>query len=165
MIYFFVLFIIVIIFLSLIILRLKSKETFVLDDPSNKPKIDFYQLNDFDYLNEVKKYEIILNEQEIQLSKEIITTPLEDQMELMIKNIQKAKKDANLKPYQIVDVFITITNTDLNQIITEEYDNIVERLRSNVHLNHKYISKDISKDIYISQYKNDYYQFIVILNQ
>jgi hypothetical protein len=72
MIYFFVLLIIVIIFLSLIILRLKSKETFVLDDPSNKPKIDFYQLNDFDYLNEVKKYEIILNEQEIQLSKEIM---------------------------------------------------------------------------------------------
>ena len=64
MIYFFALLIIVIIFLSLIILRLKSKETFVLDDASNKPKIDSYQLNDYTYLNEVKKLE------EIQLNKE-----------------------------------------------------------------------------------------------
>ncbi len=98
----------------------------------------------------------------VQLSKEIITTPLEDQMELMIKNIQKAKKDANLKPYQIVDVFINITNFELNQIVTEEYDNIVERLRSNVHLNVFDVS---SKEKYISQYKNDYYEFIVTLNQ
>ena len=64
MIYFVVLLIIVIIFLSLIILRLKSKETLVLDDASNKPKIDSYQLNDYTYLNEVKKLE------EIQLNKE-----------------------------------------------------------------------------------------------
>ena len=70
MIYFAVLLIIVIVFLSIVILRLKSKETFVLDDPSNKPKIDFYQLNDYDYLNEVKKFEIISGEKEIQLNKE-----------------------------------------------------------------------------------------------
>ena len=64
MIYFVVLLIIVIIFLSLIILRLKSKKTFVLDDALNKPKIDSYQLNDYTYLNEVKKLE------KIQLNKE-----------------------------------------------------------------------------------------------
>ena len=64
MIYFVILLVIVIIFLSLIILRLKSKETFVLDDAPNKPKIDSYQLNDYSYLNEVKKFE------EIQLNKE-----------------------------------------------------------------------------------------------
>lgn len=54
----------IIIFLSFIILRLKQKETFVLDDALNKPKIDSYQLNDYTYLNEVKKLE------EIQLNKE-----------------------------------------------------------------------------------------------
>lgn len=64
MIYFFALLIIVIIFLSIAILRLKSKKTFVLDDAPNKPKIDSYQLNDYAYLNEVKKLE------EIQLNKE-----------------------------------------------------------------------------------------------
>ena len=64
MIYFFALLIIVIIFLSFAILRLKSKKTFVLDDAPNKPKIDSYQLNDYAYLNEVKKLE------EIQLNKE-----------------------------------------------------------------------------------------------
>lgn len=53
MIYFFVLLIIVIIFLSLVIIPLKSKKIFVLDDTSNKPKIDFYQLNDYDYLNDL----------------------------------------------------------------------------------------------------------------
>ena len=89
MIYFVVLLIITIIFLSLIILRLKSKETFILDDAPNKPKIDSYQLNNYNYLTEVKKFEIIpwdvpstvwdndkkdlkesYNEKEIQLSKE-----------------------------------------------------------------------------------------------
>ena len=64
MIYFLILLVIVIIFLLLIILRLKSKKTFVLDDASNKPKIDSYRLNDYSYLNEVKKLE------EIQLNKE-----------------------------------------------------------------------------------------------
>jgi hypothetical protein len=89
MIYFVVLLIIIIIFLSLIILRLKSKENFILDDVSNKPKIDSYQLNNYNYLTEVKKFEIIpwdvpstlwdnnkkdlkesYDEKEIQLSKE-----------------------------------------------------------------------------------------------
>ena len=70
MIYFVVLLIITIISLSLIILRLKSKETFILDDAPNKPKIDSYQLNDYTYLNEVKKFEIIPSEKEIQLSRE-----------------------------------------------------------------------------------------------
>jgi len=89
MIYFVVLLIIVIIFLSLIILRLKSKETFVLDDAPNKPKIETYQLNNYSYLTEVKKFDIIpwdipstvwddgkkdvkesYNEKEIQLSRE-----------------------------------------------------------------------------------------------
>lgn len=72
MIYFIVLIIIVIIFLTVVIFRLKSQETFILDDASNKPKIDSYQLNDYTYLNEVKKFEIISNENEIQLSKENI---------------------------------------------------------------------------------------------
>jgi isoleucyl-tRNA synthetase len=100
----------------------------------------------------------------IQLSKEIITSPLEDQMELMIKNIQKAKKEANIKPYQIVDIFINILNTELNVMVTEEYDNIIERLRSNIHLNTTCSENDQHKHIYISQFKNDYYDFTIILN-
>ena len=70
MIYLVILLIIVIIFLSLIILRLKSKETFILDEASNRPQIDSYQLNNYNYLNEVKKFGIILDEKEIQLSRE-----------------------------------------------------------------------------------------------
>ena len=64
MIYFVVLLIIVIVFLSIVILHLKSKKSFVLDDAQNKPKIDSYQLNNYNYLTEVKKFE------EIQLNKE-----------------------------------------------------------------------------------------------
>jgi hypothetical protein len=70
MIYFVVLLIITIIFLSLIILSLKSKETFILDEASNKPQIDSYQLNNYNYLTEVKKFEIIPGEKEIQLGGE-----------------------------------------------------------------------------------------------
>ena len=64
MVYLVILLFTVIVLLGAIVLRLKSKETFVLDDASNKPKIDSYQLNDYTYLNEVKKLE------EIQLNKE-----------------------------------------------------------------------------------------------
>jgi len=70
MIYLVILLIIIIIFLSLIILRLKSKETFILDEASNRPQIDSYQLNNYNYLTEVKKFGIILDEKEIQLSRE-----------------------------------------------------------------------------------------------
>ena len=60
----------VIILLYVVILFLKSKKTFVLDGASNKPKIDAYNLNDYSYLTELKKFEITTNE--IQLSKENI---------------------------------------------------------------------------------------------
>jgi hypothetical protein len=65
-----ILLIIVIIFLSIIILRLKSKKTFILDETSNRPQIDSYQLNNYNYLTEVKKFEIISDEKEIKLSRE-----------------------------------------------------------------------------------------------
>ena len=61
---------VLIILIFFFILRFKSKETFVLDNSSNKPKIDTYNLNNYSYLTEVKKFEIIPNE--IQLSKENI---------------------------------------------------------------------------------------------
>ena len=64
MVYLVILLFTAIVLLGVIVLRLKSKETFVLDDAPNKPKIDSYQLNDYTYLNEVKKLE------EIQLNKE-----------------------------------------------------------------------------------------------
>jgi hypothetical protein len=68
MIYLVIFLLAVIILLLFFILRLKSKETFVLDNSSNKPKIDNYNLDNYSYLTEVKKFEIIHNE--IKLSKE-----------------------------------------------------------------------------------------------
>lgn len=70
MIYLIIFLLAVIILLLFFILRLKSKETFVLDNSSNNPKIDTYNLNNYSYLTEVKKFEIISNE--IQLSQEDI---------------------------------------------------------------------------------------------
>jgi hypothetical protein len=64
MIYLVILLLVIIILLLFVISRLKSKETFVLDDAPNKPKIESYQLNDYNYLNEVKKLE------DLQLNKE-----------------------------------------------------------------------------------------------
>ncbi len=72
----------------------------------------------------------------VLLTKEVITTPLEDQMELMIKGMQKAKKDANLKPYQIADVYLDINEgIEYYRLVMEEFDNIKERLRSNLYIN------------------------------
>ena len=70
MIYLVIFLLAVIVLLLVFILRFKSKETFVLDNSSNKPTIDTYDLNNYSYLTEVKKFEIISNE--IQLSKEDI---------------------------------------------------------------------------------------------
>lgn len=70
MIYLLIFLLAVIILLLFFILRFKSKESFVLDNSLNKPKIDNYNLDDYSYLTEVKKFEIIPNE--IQLSKENI---------------------------------------------------------------------------------------------
>jgi len=89
MIYLIIFLLAVIVLLLVFILCFKSKETFVLDNSSNKPKIDTYNLNNYSYLTEVKKFQIIpfdtpsviwdndkrnlkesYNEKEIQLSKE-----------------------------------------------------------------------------------------------
>ena len=71
-----------------------------------------------------------------QLTKETITTPLEDQMELMIKKMQKAKKETNLKPYQIADIYLEINiESEFYTLVMEEFDNIQERLRSNLYIN------------------------------
>lgn len=70
MIYLVIFLFVVIILLLFFILRFKSKETFVLDNSSNNPKIDTYNLNNYSYLTEVKKFEAFSDE--IQLSKEDI---------------------------------------------------------------------------------------------
>ena len=72
----------------------------------------------------------------VQLTKETITTPLEDQMELMIKKMQKAKKEYNLKPYQIADIYLEINiESEFYRLVMEEFDNTQERLRSNLYIN------------------------------
>jgi isoleucyl-tRNA synthetase len=97
----------------------------------------------------------------VQLTKEVITTPLEDQLELMIKKMQKAKKDANLKPYQIADVYLDIvSDSEFYQLIKEEFDNIKERLRSNLYLNdnNKHTKLDEFTKI-IQSIKTDLYSY------
>jgi hypothetical protein len=99
----------------------------------------------------------------VQLTKEIITTPLEDTMELMIKNIQKAKKDAKLKPYEIVTIYLMVNanQNELYDLIEEEYDNIKERLRSNLILtNNTNLEANHKK---ISEFMNDYYSFVIYI--
>ena len=70
MIYLIIFLLAVIILLIFFNLRFKLKETFILDNSSNNPKIDTYNLNNYSYLTEVKKFEIISDE--IQLIKENI---------------------------------------------------------------------------------------------
>jgi hypothetical protein len=99
----------------------------------------------------------------VQLTKEIITTPLEDTMELMIKNIQKAKKDAKLKPYEIVTIYLMVNanQNELYDLIEEECDNIKERLRSNLILsNNTNLEVNHKK---ISEFMNDYYSFVIYI--
>jgi isoleucyl-tRNA synthetase len=99
----------------------------------------------------------------IQLTKEIITTPLEDKMELMIKQIQKAKKDAKLKPYEIVTIYLTVNGNqnELLDLIKEECDNIKERLRSNLNLTDNTNIETNNKKI--SEFMNDYYSFTIYI--
>jgi isoleucyl-tRNA synthetase len=100
----------------------------------------------------------------IQLTKEIITTPLEDKMELMIKQIQKAKKDAKLKPYEIVSVYL-IVNANQNELIAlieEEFDNIKERLRSNLYLTAT-DSDMVTNQKKISELMTDSYSFKIYI--
>jgi len=71
----------------------------------------------------------------------------------MIKGIQKAKKDAELKPYQIVDVYVTINNleSEFYNLFVEEFDNIKDRLRSNVYLNDNDKHKKLDEFIKVIQ--------------
>jgi hypothetical protein len=86
-------------------------------------------------------------------------------MELMIKIIQKAKKEANLKPYQIVDVFVTIFNTELN-----EYYKILGIIKE---IKGEYMNFEITwlyqkiffpnnMDTIISDFKNSKKKFLII---
>jgi len=69
----------------------------------------------------------------VLLTKEVITTPIENEMELILKKIQKAKKDAKLKTYQKVDVYIQLENQEIKTLIEDEMESIIERLRSNLY--------------------------------
>lgn len=72
----------VIILLLFFILRFKSKETFVLDNSSNKPKIDIYNLDNYSYLTEVKKFETIPNEIQLTMEDIYFNTKLSEGWEL-----------------------------------------------------------------------------------
>jgi isoleucyl-tRNA synthetase len=96
----------------------------------------------------------------LSLSKDVITTPMEEQMELMIKAIQKAKKEANLKPFQIVDICITIINQEFKTLILEEQENIANKLRSRVHVNQ---TNYIEHSKFICNLSNEYYTIDMLL--
>jgi enamine deaminase RidA (YjgF/YER057c/UK114 family) len=99
----------------------------------------------------------------VQLSKEILTTPIEDQVELMIKNIQKAKKEANLKAYEIVDIYLHLKdNMQFNDIINEDLDNIKERLRSNLFVNDNKQNEKVDEFTRVIQKTDNQYYFYEI---
>ena len=85
---------------------------------------------------------------------------MEEQMELMIKAIQKAKKEANLKPFQIVDICITIVNPEFKTLILEEQENIANKLRSRVHVNQ---TNYIEHSKFICNLSNEYYTIDILL--
>lgn len=74
----------------------------------------------------------------VLLSKEVLTTTQENIMELILKKIQKAKKDLKLKTYQKVDIYLQLENKPenegLTELITQELEEIKNRLRSDLHL-------------------------------
>jgi len=110
-----------------------------------------------DYLTDYTQHGLL-----VQLSKEIITTPVEDALELMIKSIQKQKKEANLKVYEIVDIYIDIKNKELAELVNEECDSIKERLRSNIILT-SMLSEHLMA-ITLAVHQHEYYSYIITLN-
>lgn len=82
MIYLLIFLLAVIILLLFFILRFKSKETFVLDNSPNKPKIDTYNLDNYSYLTEVKKFETIPNEIQLTMEDIYFNTKLSEGWEL-----------------------------------------------------------------------------------
>ncbi len=103
----------------------------------------------------------------VQLSKEIITTPMEDTMELMIKNIQKNKKEANLKVYETVSIYIKVSNPEFYELLTEDFDTIKERIRSNIFIikdNEDFSSsqkEEWIKKNQITSYQHEYYRYSI----
>jgi isoleucyl-tRNA synthetase len=69
----------------------------------------------------------------VLLAKEVVTTETENEIELILKKIQKAKKDSKLKTYQKVDVYLQLEKEDIKTLIEEEMESIKERLRSNLY--------------------------------
>ena len=80
-----------------------------------KGKKENQENQNLNYLTEYTRNGLLVN-----LSKEILTSYLEDQLDLLIKNIQKAKKEANIKAFQNVKINIYI-NDNNNNIILDKF--------------------------------------------
>ena len=144
-----------------------------------QPQIIKETKENLNYLTEYTKNGLLVN-----LSKEILTSQLEDQLDLLIKNIQKAKKEANIKAFQNVKINVYINENDKNEmnlefkkLIIEELETIQERLRSPINLmdfnsfnsfnsfneflrDCKEKKIDIKNKI-ISECQNEYYSFVI----
>lgn len=70
----------------------------------------------------------------VSLSRETSMTPAEIQLEDLLKEIQKVKKNNGLRPENVVDIYLRIRNNDLLTLFNNETDYINERLRSKIHL-------------------------------
>ena len=111
------------------------------------------------YLTEYTRNGLLVN-----LSKEILTSYLEDQLDLLIKNIQKAKKEANIKAFQNVKINVYINENEMNlefkKLVIEELEMIQERLRSPINLID--FNKELNNEVkIIKDYQNDFYSFII----
>jgi isoleucyl-tRNA synthetase len=70
----------------------------------------------------------------VSLSRATSMSDSELALEDLLKDIQKAKKSAGMKPENIADIFIRVRTTELAELFQSEQEYIDERLRSRVHL-------------------------------
>ena len=124
-----------------------------------KKEIKEKENQNLNYLIEYTRNGLLVN-----LSKEILTSQLEDQLDLLIKNIQKAKKEANIKAFQNVKINVYINENEMNlefkKLVIEELEMIQERLRSPINLID--FNKELNNEVkIIKDYQNDFYSFII----
>lgn len=90
----------------------------------------------------------------ITLDKEIVTTKIENDVELLIKKIQIAKKELKLKAYNRVKIYLCLSQEPLHIFVFECLNDIISRLRSDLCLVDKLPQKE-----WLGTWTGDNYQF------
>ena len=71
---------------------------------------------------------------QVSLSRTTNMSAAELDLEDLLKDIQRAKKSAGMKPENIADIFIRVRTLELAELFQSEQEYVDERLRSRVHL-------------------------------